>query len=415
MIPLSQIASSIASDHPGRCRLLLAMLDAALQAIEPAGAVARALADREIAGDQIAVLALGKAAPAMARGAVSALGSRADPVLVVSDDRSDVKGAEIILSSHPIPDRASVRAGRRLLEVAAERHDHVLFLISGGGSALAELPVTGLTLEDLVETHRLLVGSGLPIEQMNTVRAHMSALKGGRLGASVRGATTTMVISDVGPRPHLVASGPTVPCPTSPAHALVVLEESGLVDRVPPGVVAALESAGNPPPLAQAEVVVVADGVTAARAARDRAERGNVPASVVTTELDGSAPVVARTWMTEAVGGVVSILAGETTVEVTGTGVGGRNQEAALSAAVAIEGTDTLFAAFGTDGIDGPTDAAGAVVDGSTIRRLRKSGIDPGRALADNDSHTALDAASALIRCGRTGTNVADLWLIDRR
>ena len=162
-------------------------------------------------------------------------------------------------------------------------------------------------------------------------------------------------------------------------------------------------------------VVVVGDCVVAAEAVAAEAARRGIPARLVTTDLRGEASTAAVEALSTTPPGEVGILAGETTVTVRGPGRGGRNQEAALAAAIALDGRDGRFVSFGTDGIDGPTDGAGGYVDGATAFRIRDGGIDPDRALADNDSHAALAAASALIRCGPTGVNVADLWLVDRR
>lgn len=399
-----------------RHRLFADMLSAALEAVEPRSCVERALRRVLLPGGEVSVLAVGKAAPAMTRGAAAVLGNRFGRAVVVSDHAEPVPGrTDLIVSSHPVPDHTSAEAGRRLLAEAARATGHVLFLISGGGSSLAEVPAPGLDIVDVAETNAVLVRSGAPIEEINTVRAHISALKGGRLAATAGSPATTVLLSDVGDRHHLVASGPTVPCSTTPADALAVLERHGLFESIPRPVVEALRGAAPPVPAVNGTVIVAGDGATAASAAIAAAERAGVAASLLTTDLSGPAADAARWALEEAPPGTVSVLAGETTVVVTGSGSGGRNQEAALAAALAISGTSRVFAAFGTDGVDGPTDAAGAIVDGSTVERILAAGIDPVASLADNDSHPALDAAGALIRCGPTGTNVADLWLVGDR
>jgi len=417
---------SLTTPDTARHRFLGDLLMAGLEAVDPFTCVERALEGTEGADPpldaaldspgSITVLALGKAGPAMARGAARILGRRAGEMVIVSDHREAVpEGAELIVSSHPLPDETSVTAGRRLLAAAAEADHHVLFLISGGGSSLAEVPAAGLTIEDVTATNSVLVRSGLTIEDINAIRSHLSAFKGGRLGAAATVPTTTVLLSDVGRRAHLVASGPTIPSPTTPDQARSIVDIHGLEGFLPPAARRALASADSGPETVDTTVVIAGDGALAARAAVEAAQRREVGVYLLTTDLDGLAHEAAAEALEAAPPGMVSVLAGETTVEVDGDGTGGRNQEAALAAALEMEDSPWLFVAFGTDGVDGPTDAAGAMVDGTTTETIRRSGIDPVAALADNDSHRALDAAGALIRCGPTGTNVADLWLVDKR
>lgn len=406
---LDQLVSPVRIEDASRADLVLAMLSAALTAADPEYSTRRALADW-MAGPAT-ILALGKAAPAMVRGATTAIGA-VEHTLIVTDHAEEVPpGAELIVTSHPIPDTTSEFAGRRLLDEAAKR-ENTVFLISGGGSALAEVPAAGLTLSDVAETYVVLLRAGLAIDEVNTVRSHLSALKGGRLAAAAGGPILTVLISDVIGGPHLIASGPTVPCPTEPGDALDVLRRRELTEAVPPQVLTVL-AAGEPPPrIPASEVIVATDGEMAARGALDEAHRRRMGGRLVTPRLEGAAVDAVRWALAQAKPGEVSLFSGETTVEVRGAGRGGRNQQAALAAALVIENRPTVFAAFGTDGIDGPTDAAGAIVDGSTAGAVRRAGIDPEEALADNDSYHALDAAGALIRCGPTGTNVADLWIV---
>jgi len=413
---LVDLVPSIAASDPERLRELMSLLDAALGAVDPEEAVRGFLESEPPAGERITVVALGKAAPAMARGAAAALGGRVRRLVVVSDHTEPVPpGAELLVGSHPVPTEASVEAGRRLLAAAAEAADHVVFLVSGGGSALAEVPRPGLSLADLAAAYEKMLLSGVPIEETNTVRAHLSALKGGRLAAAASAPTTTVVVSDVGSRIELVASGPTLRCASTPAEALAVLDRHDLIDELPVSIRRVLTDPPEAIDLPPGRVVVVGDCVVAAEAVAAEAERRGIPARLVTTDLRGEASTAAVEALSTTPPGEVGILAGETTVTVRGPGRGGRNQEAALAAAIALDGRDGRFVSFGTDGIDGPTDAAGGYVDGATAFRIRDGGIDPDRALADNDSHAALAAASALIRCGPTGVNVADLWLVDRR
>ena len=416
--PIEDVAATLALDDPGRGMLLLEMLAAALAAAEPEAAVARTIESGDLGEAPVTVVALGKAAPAMARGAAGALGDRVQGGIVVSNHADRVPpGFELLVTGHPVPDQRSLGAGRRLLEVVAAvgPASQVLFLVSGGGSALAEVPAAGLSLEDLVATAAVLTAAGVPIDEMNTVRTHLSAIKGGRLAAATRARAMTVLLSDVpDSTPHAIASGPTLPCPSVPGDALEVLRSHRLIERVPALVVQSLTAAPAPPAVPEG-YVVAADGSTAATAAAAAATQRGVEALRSPRPLTGAAAATARRALTDAAGGAITVMAGETIVEVRGGGLGGRNQEAALAAAMELQGGSTMFAAFGTDGIDGPTKAAGALVDGSTAGRIRAGGVDPATALAANDSHPALATARALIRCGPTGTNVADLWIVDRR
>lgn len=402
-----EVMATLRVAHPGRARTMLEMWGAGLAAVEPEKAVAGALEDGLFTG-AVTVVALGKAAPAMARGAAMALGKPPNLGVVVSDHPEPVPpGMELILGGHPDPDQSSLTAGRRILEVVRRARGELLFLVSGGGSALAEVPAGGLTVEDLAATRKALQERGVAITEMNTVRTHLSRLKGGRVAAAATVPVTTVVISDVpGPGPHLVASGPTLPTSTTPGDARAVLEQYRV--SVPAAVMRALAEASPPPPIPPGRLIVAADCQKAARAAAEAAG-----ARVITTTLSGRAADAARRALAATPPGTIGVLAGETTVEVTGSGTGGRNQEAALAAALAGRDSGILFMAAGTDGIDGPTDAAGGLVDGATADRISAAGLNATACLSENDSYRALDAARALIRTGPTGTNVADLWIVD--
>ncbi len=273
-----------------------------------------------------------------------------------------------------------------------------------------------------------MVESGAPIDEINAVRKHLSLIKGGRLAEAVgRARMLTLIVSDVvGDHPDVVASGPTVPDPSTFDDALDVLRRRDLVDAVPKGVIRHLQrgSAGEEPETPKGEVpphqtlAIVLSGVRAAEAACRVAAESGVAARVVTYSMTGEASRVGRKLVTggkRVEGPGVYAYAGETTVTVTGPGIGGRNQELALAAALALDGIpDVVVAALATDGVDGPTDAAGAIVDGSTAERVRKNGRDPLEDLRNNDSHRSLAASEDLLRCGPTGTNAGDLALVYR-
>ncbi|MFP3915853.1 MAG: DUF4147 domain-containing protein, partial [Actinomycetota bacterium] len=228
---LTALASRVSASDPDRCRWLLGLLERGMSVLDPEMSVRHLLEEDPPPGDDVVVLALGKAAPAMARGAAAALGGRARRYLVVSDHAEPVPAdAELMVTSHPVPDGSSLEAGRRLLEAAGGPADHILLLISGGGSSLAEVPAPDLALDDLVEVYDLLLRHGVPIEDANIVRTHLSSFKGGKLAAAAAAPTTTVVLSDVGPRLDLVASGPSVPAESRPHDALEVLRHRAAGD-----------------------------------------------------------------------------------------------------------------------------------------------------------------------------------------
>jgi glycerate-2-kinase len=295
---------------------------------------------------------------------------------------------------------------------ATRPSDVMVFLISGGGSAVATLPIDGITIEDISVMNSLLIASGLPIEDINEVRASVSRLKGGRLAeATVAERQVTLVLSDVvGAGPEHVASGPSLGFALG-RRAGNVLDAPGLRAAMPPDVMAAIDGFVPPEPPAAVKYTTIGSPLIVAEAAvADLVARG-FDASFVTAELTGEARFEAVALVDMTSPGSILVAAGETTVTIRGEGVGGRNQEAALAAALHIEGQDVLFGAFGTDGIDGPTLAAGAVVDGETASRARTVGADLATALRNNDSHTVLTALGEAVVTGPSGTNVADLWI----
>ncbi len=398
-------------------RLLTDCYRAGVAAVDPERAVADAI---ERMAERVVVLALGKAAPAMARGAARGLGRNRLEGIVVSNHEDDVPaGLELIISSHPIPDQRSVDAGQSLMALAESltEVDVALVLISGGGSALAEVPMPGVSLGDLAIVNDVLLRSGADIVATNTVRRRLSLFKGGGLAAAIHPARAiTLAVSDVvGDAPEAIASGPTVDHADEPSAALHTVRRFGVEDQLPESVFRTLTS---PPPqrtvAAPAEYRIVAGAVLAAHAAAAAAEAAGVPATVVDTRLTGDAATAAGDALARAAWGL-SVFAGETTVDVVGDGVGGRNQEAALTAATLIAGRPGIwFLAAGTDGIDGTTDAAGSVVDGGTVERAIRAGLDPDLALERNDSGGFFSDLGERIVTGPTGTNVGDLWFVLR-
>ena len=403
--------------------LLLAAYDAAVAACDPEAAVADVVSfggdgitvggerfDRAAPGD-IVVVAIGKAASAMVRGVVSVLG----PVrgLAVSN-HVEACPVPLMVGAHPVPDETSLECGESLLSFVGSlvSTDVVVYLISGGGSSVAVAPVVGVSLGDLADLNRVLMTAGIPIGEMNEVRASVSRIKGGRLAAACgAGRSVTLVLSDVvGEGPTHVASGPTLGAGLGASAAAVVASHQ-IEDALPVSAIAAISDPSAAVAQDEPFSVVGSTEVAAGAAARYLMSHG-VPSEIVTTQLEGEARVEARRLIHGADRRVVAIATGETTVAVVGDGVGGRNQEAALSAAIALSGDDTVFLACGTDGIDGPTPAAGAVVDGQTAARAQTLGLDLERALARNDSYPVLAALDAVVTRGDTGTNVADLWMV---
>jgi len=432
-------------------RAAVRMLARAIDAVDPYAATRRALrvapgrlvvAGRAYPlapGARVIVVGTGKAGAPMARAVEDALGDRltGGVVAVKTGYTAPLRRIALREAGHPIPDAAGEAAAREIVRAVGglRARDLVICLFSGGGSALLPLPQRGVSLDDIVRTTDLLLRSGATIEEVNAVRKHLSQIAGGQLArAAAPARVVTLVVSDIVGSPlDAIASGPTVPDPTTYADALGVLDRYGLTDRVPAAVRETLRrgAAGDLPETPKlrdpafrgAHVTVVADNATAARAAMAEARRLGFHARLLSTYVEGEARYAGRVLagiarQIAATGEPVPrpaclVAGGETTVTVTGGGRGGRNQELALAAAHALEGTaDTLLVSFATDGTDGPTDAAGGVADGTTLARARARGLDPARHLAENDAYPLLDAVGDLIRTGPTNTNVTDLMLV---
>ncbi len=340
-----------------------------------------------------------------------------------------------IASSHPVPDRRSVDAGQRALEIArgVPANHRLLVLLSGGGSSLMALPRPGITLGDKQVTTRGLLLAGADIHALNTVRKHLSAIKGGQLAASASAPTLALAISDVvGDDLSVIGSGPTVPDPGTFADALDILNRFGGVNAFPPAVAALLQEGARgavpetPKPgdtrLAHVTTRVIGSRASAAAGAAAAAETLGYRTIVLTEPVVGEARDAGPRFVAEAVrlaGAIRSptcvIGTGETTVHVTGHGRGGRNQELALSVAGVLPGLGIPAAILsgGTDGIDGPTDAAGAICDGYTLQRGERAGLaGPDRYLRENDSYRFFQALGDLVTTGPTDTNVGDIQVL---
>lgn len=424
-----------------RDRHIQLIVSAVLRAVEPCAAVERAwAADPPVpAGSVWALAAVGKAAPAMAAGAIRAARERPEFGLVVTPPGLAIdrvvadSGVDVIESDHPLPSERSVDAGQAALDVAERcRRERVplVVLLSGGASSLMCVPEAGLTLDDLRTCTDALLRAGASIDELNAVRARCDLVKGGRLaGAAAPAAVAALVLSDViGDRLDVIASGPTVPPTASAKDALSVLKRRK-VEKACRAVASHLRlRAAKPlegPDCSHATARVIANNLAAVEAAGACARGlgfGVVEArgGVTGESRDAMFGFVgaARRARARAAGRPSAVVwGGETTVSVKGDGRGGRNLEGALAAAIAIDGDPSLVVAtFATDGVDGSSDAAGAVVDGRTAALARRAGVDPEERLNHNDSHGFFEACGggsggALLRTGPTGTNVNDLWI----
>jgi hydroxypyruvate reductase len=430
---------------------MVAVMEAALEAVDPAEAVRRHLR-REgstlYVGDRsydlqryarVYVVGGGKAGAPMSQAVEQVLGERitAGRVNVKYGYALPTETIELTEAAHPIPDEAGVHGSRevaRLLSQAGE-DDLVLCLISGGGSALMSLPVEGIALQDMSVFTDALLRRGATINEINALRKHLEQLKGGRLAQLAHPATVaSLILSDVVGNPlDVIASGPAVPDSSSFGDAWELLQRYDLVDDAPAAVVRHLEKGSKgevpetpkegDPVFERTHNVIVASNDIAARAAQRAAQQEGFSTLLLSTYVEGEAREVAKVFAAIAKEVVASgtpleppacvIAGGETTVTVTGQGSGGRNQEMALAAALQIDGLDDVaMACLATDGTDGPTDASGAVADGTTLRRAREQGLDPWEHLERNDSYPFFQALDDLLLTGPTNTNVNDLAFV---
>ena len=401
---------------------------AGIAAVDPGDLVRRALELQPVQGD-VSLVAVGKAAGSMASAAVATLAGAVRQGVLIAPDPVVMEYGPItcFVGGHPLPNERGADGARAITRMVEElRSDETLLcLISGGASSLMTLPAIGLSVEDLASTTTLMLRAGATIQELNCVRKHLDRLKGGRLTAlAFPSPVVALVLSDVvGDSLSTIASGPTVPDPTTIADAISVLRSHALWDLVPAAVRTHLENGTDESPkpgdprLERSATRIIGSNVTAADAACAQARALGYMARVVTTSLTGEASAVgvdvvrsARDECSRAGTRVALIFAGEPTVTVHGAGTGGRNQELVLGAAIAMDGVRGMaVASLGTDGVDGPTDAAGAVADGESLGRARVLGLDPAATLAANDTHTFWKALGALVRTGPTGTNVMDI------
>jgi len=427
-------------------RQALRIFRAALRAADPMQAVLRHLrreGETLIAGGRrydlssfrnIYVIGAGKASARMAVAVERLLGRRITAGLVNAPNATKLQRVEIHEAGHPIPDRRGVAGARRIARIASEagQDDLILCLFSGGASALLPLPAPPITLAEKQATTRLLLHCGANIHEMNCVRKHISQIKGGQLARQAYPATlVTLVLSDViGDDLDVIGSGPTVPDPTTFKDARAIFEKYRVWNKLPQSLRGRVSETGateTPKPgdeiFRKTRNVIAGSNALAVDAAAKEAQRLGFNTLVLSTHVEGEAREVARVHAAiakeiRASGRPVNapacvITGGETTVTVRGKGRGGRNQEFALAAALAIAGSrETVIVSAGTDGSDGPTVAAGAIADGTTVARADALGRSAAADLANNDSYHFFDALGDLIATGPTGTNVADIQLI---
>jgi len=384
------------------------------------------------------VVGAGKASAVMAAAAEQALGERVagGAVCVRRGHGSPLTRIDLFEGGHPLPDAAGARGARAIRRTVrgARERDLVLNLVSGGGSALLSLPAPGIRLEDLRRTTELLLLAGAGIHELNAVRKHLTLLAGGGLAALARGPVVSLIVSDVpGDRLDSISSGPTAPDPTTYADAWEALAARGLIARIPPRVAGRLQAGlrgelpetrkRDDPAFARAHNLIVAsnrDALDAAQAAAE--ERGWVverwPGPLTGEAREAGARFARELLARPAPAGKPFCLlaGGETTVAVRGRGRGGRNQELVLGAAGVLDGRPgALVLSAGTDGNDGPTDAAGAFADGGTLARARSLGLDAARALRENDAYPFFQRLADLVATGPTRTNVMDVQIGLRR
>jgi len=386
---------------------------------------------------KIHLIAFGKAACAMAKAAQEIIPARlsADAGIAVTNYQnvSAIPNIDVIGAAHPLPDSSGLNAAKQIAERVsrAQKDELVLVLVSGGGSALIPYPVASVSLQEKSATTELLLSCGATINEINCVRKHLSRLKGGGLARLAQPADVhALILSDVlGDDLSVIASGPTVPDSTTYADAVTLLKSKGIWHSVPASVQSHLEQGRSgkipetPKPddaaFNNAMHTLIGSNAISVAAMLTTAQNQGYETRLYSGHLCGEAREEAEKLAVYAkrIGKPLALLAGgETTVTLTGRGRGGRNQEMALAFAIAAEQHGLtgqwVFLSGGTDGRDGPTDAAGGLVDQDTLKRMISAGCDPQARLADNDSYHALKSSQDLLDTGATGTNVADLQVL---
>ncbi len=389
--------------------------------------------------EHIYVIGAGKASAAIAQAIEKIFGDRVKTGIInVKYGHSlPLKTIKINQAGHPIPDEAGLKGTQQIIQLLKQTRekDLVLCLISGGGSALLPYPAEGLTLEDKQKTTKCLLECAATIHEINAIRKHISQVKGGRLARLAYPSTLiSLILSDViGDNLDIIASGPTVPDRSTFSDCLRILEKHHIREDIPSPVLAFLEKGargeieetpkGDDPAFRKTQNIIVGSNRLAVEAAKQKAEKMGYNSLILSTFIEGETKEIAKAHAAIAKEILKTedpiprpacvISGGETTVSIKGHGLGGRNQEFALSAAIEIDGLEgVVILSGGTDGTDGPTDAAGAIADGMTIQRAKAAGLDAEHHLRENDSYHFFQALDDLLITGPTLTNVMDLRLV---
>ncbi|MCL4537623.1 MAG: glycerate kinase [Nitrospirae bacterium] len=387
---------------------------------------------------RLIVTGFGKAACSMSKAVEDNLGDLIDTGILITKyghSMSQESMIRIYEAGHPVPDENGLRGTEEIIKILknADKNTLVVCLVSGGGSALLVSPYEGISLDEKQKITQLLLKAGVDIYELNTVRKHISKVKGGRLAEIAYPAKMiSLVLSDViGDRLDVIASGPTAPDKTTYNHAIGVLEKYKLTEKAPESVINMLGNGAkglipetpkdDNPVFEKVENIIIGSNIKALEAAKTKAESLGFKPEIISSEITGEARDVGK-WLADIARSKRSnssnrlnclISGGETTVTVKGNGMGGRNMELALAFAMEIECVEgiTLLSA-GTDGTDGPTDAAGAIVDGQTVKKAKTTGLNPEEYLNNNDSYNFFKKIDELLVTGPTGTNVMDIQIM---
>ncbi len=418
---------------------LLEMLTAAVEAVQPYHVVKDLLHGSELvfpsesfdlaSFDHLYLVGFGKASVGMAQAVCDAV-TISKGVVITNDPHARVThdSVEVFIGGHPLPNKESIRGAEKILTLLqdCDENDAVIVLISGGGSSLFCKP--RVPLPDLQNTIDHLIRSGAPIDEINTVRKHLSLVKGGQLVRQTKAVVFSLVISDVINDPiSSIASGPTSPDPTTYTDAEDILRRYHLWAQVPAAVRLVIEEGRNghlPETLKNDDAAfekvfnfIIANNEQACQAAVKKAEELGYDAKLITTSMTGEAKTLGRYLVDRVKRSLMEehaafITGGEPTVVVHGNGMGGRNQELVLGCVEDIAGSDMVLASFATDGIDGNSDAAGAIADGCSLARAQKKNLVPSRCLQDNDSYAFFQGLGDSLHTDFTGTNVMDIQII---
>ncbi len=390
--------------------------------------------------NRLMVIGFGKASYPMAKAMEDYMLDLIDAGILITkyghSGKDKLKKMDIYEAGHPVPDENGLKGTEEILKLLKDTGENTLTvcLISGGGSSLLVAPYRGISIDEKQSITRLLLNAGADIYEINTVRKHISRVKGGRLAETIYPAKIiSLILSDViGDRLDVIASGPTSPDTTTYQDAVKVLRKYNVLNKTPHPIIDVLNKGVNAllpetpkadnPVFEKVENIILCSNRKAIEAAKSKAEEIGFSAEIISVQITGEAREVGK-WLAEKVkklkkknnfkGPLCLVSGGETTVTVQGNGLGGRNMELSLSFAIEIEGIEGIsFLSAGTDGTDGPTDAAGAFSDGLTASKAKASGLDPEEYLRNNDSYNFFKKIDSLFITGATGTNVMDLHIV---